>query len=96
MSNVLSLAEAKEQRTPHMTGMARCVACGHEWQAVAPVGTHEFECPSCNATKGYMAHSVVRGETRVVCDCGCDVFRIHPDHGPYCVNCATVAVGWFD
>jgi hypothetical protein len=92
---VISLAQAKRERTPHMTGGARCQACGHEWIAVAPVGTHELDCPDCHATKGYMLASVMRGEQSWQCNCGCDVFRISPDVGPYCVNCAEPAQGWY-
>lgn len=95
MAQVLSLAAAREERTPHMTGEARCAACGHEWVAVAPVGTHELDCPSCGCTKGHMKRPVMRGDERFVCDCGCDVFRISRAHGPYCVNCAVPATGWF-
>jgi phage FluMu protein Com len=92
---VILFAEAKQAAHPHMTGAARCQACGKEWEAVAPVGTHELECPSCKATKGYMVNAVLRGNERFVCNCGCDVFRISPIHGPYCVNCAVPAEGWF-
>ncbi len=42
-----------------------------------------------------MLHSVLRGSERFECNCGCDVFRIHRELGPYCVNCATPAQGWF-
>lgn len=95
MGDVVSFEGAKLERTPHMSGSARCAACGHEWAAVAPVGVHELECPACASTKGHMLHSAMRGEERFVCNCGCDVFRIHRDHGPYCVNCAEPAQGWF-
>lgn len=95
MAEVLSLAAERQAREPHMSGAAKCAACGHEWVAVAPVGVHELECPACSCTKGYMRHAVMRGNERFVCNCGCDVFRISRDLGPYCVNCATVAQGWF-
>lgn len=95
MAEVLSLQKAREERQPHMTGAAKCQVCAHTWQAVAPVGVHELECPSCGSTKGYMVNSVMRGDERFVCNCGCDVFRISRQHGPYCVNCATPAEGWF-
>lgn len=78
-----------------MTGAARCQQCAYEWQAVAPVGTHELECPQCRASKGYMLGSVVRGNEAWHCNCGCDVFRIHADTGPYCINCAQPQTGWF-
>ena len=95
MGAVLSLAAAREEREPHLTGAARCVACRHEWVAVAPVGTHTLECPACASTKGYFVNEVMRGNDRFVCHCECDVFRISPAVGPYCVNCAAPAEGWF-
>lgn len=94
-AQVLSLAAAREEREPHMTGAAKCAACGHDWQAVAPVGVYELECSACHSMKGHMLHSVLRGTERFECNCGCDVFRIHRDVGPYCVNCAAPAQGWF-
>ena len=95
MGTVLSLAEARQEREPHMSGAAHCVACHHEWMAVAPLGTHELECPACGGSKAYFAHPVMRGDEKFVCNCGCDVFRIGRLIGPYCVNCATAASGWF-
>lgn len=63
MSNVVELHPKND---PHMQGEARCLACGHEWQAVAPVGTkvHNIDdsvtmtCPACDASKGVMKHFV--------------------------------------
>lgn len=95
MGAVLSLSDARQEREPHLSGLARCVACRHEWVAVAPVGAHELECPECTATKCYFMNSTMRGEQVWVCNCGCDVFRISPTVGPYCVHCATVSEGWF-
>mgnify|MGYP006321819925 FL=1 len=92
---VISLAEARAEREPHTSGKAKCQSCAHEWVAVAPVGTYELECPECAATKGYYLGAMLRGEETFVCNCGCDVFRISPVHGPYCVNCATPVSGWF-
>lgn len=37
---------------PHWTGRVTCSACGHEWQAVAPVGTDVCECPKCGSMAG--------------------------------------------
>ena len=95
MTAVLSLAQERQKRQPHCTGAARCMGCQREWTAVAPVGTHELECPGCMATKGYFLNAVMRGAQTFVCNCGCDVFRISPEVGPYCVNCAEPAQGWF-
>lgn len=92
---IISLAEAKAAREPHLSGPAMCLCCRHKWRAVAPVGTTEFECPSCGTHKGVFETTVVVGKMVFECNCGCDLFRISPD-GPYCVNCATPAVGWFE
>lgn len=92
---VVSLSEARKRRDPHMTGAAACMVCHHSWVGVAPVGTIELECPECHATKGYFINSVLRGDERWQCDCGCFVFHIARTIGPYCVNCGTEAVGWF-
>lgn len=84
-----------EERSPHLSGAAACMACHHSWVAVAPVGTYELECPECHAIKGYYINPVVYGEDIWQCNCGCCVFHIHPKIGPYCVNCAAEAKGWF-
>jgi hypothetical protein len=63
---------------------------------VVPVGVIEaLECPKCSAEKGFLVHTIMRGEQFFECDCGSSVFRISPIHGPYCLNCAVPAKGWF-
>ncbi len=93
--SVVSLAQARVDRTPHMSGAAACMVCHHSLVAVAPVGTHELECPECHAIKGYYVAPVVAGEDRFQCDCACSVFHIGRGIGPYCVHCGTEATGWF-
>lgn len=95
MSAVVSLAAAREERTPHLEGRAECAGCRHEWHAVAPVGTFVLSCPSCRTDKGFFANAVLRGEQAWVCNCGSQLFRIAPTVGPYCVNCGDAALGWF-
>lgn len=95
MGEIVSMQKEREEREPHLSGAAACLVCHHSWVAVAPVGTYELECPECRSTKGYFVNAVVRGDELFVCNCGCDVFRIHRAHGPYCVNCALPAQGWF-
>lgn len=48
MSNVIDI----NANLPHWTGAVTCAACGHGWQAVAPVGTDVCECPRCGAMAG--------------------------------------------
>jgi hypothetical protein len=93
--SVVSLAQARKEREPHMSGAAACMVCHHSWAGVAPIGTHDLECPECHSTKGYFVAPVLRAGDRWECHCGCSVFHIARDVGPYCVNCATPAKGWF-
>jgi hypothetical protein len=77
---------------PHLSGKARCTACGHEWVHVAPVGTVWLECPECRTERGlYLAPLTdIDGTSHVFrCPCGCDAFSIHLFDGTVVVNCVT-------
>jgi len=37
---VVSLADARKARDPHIAGKAFCLACNHNWDAVWPMGDH--------------------------------------------------------
>ena len=86
MKNVVSLDDKRAGRMPHLSGEARCMLCGKEWVAVAPVGTPWLECPECHSEKGYMKFQVQRTGSEWICNCGNDLFRVTPD-GYYCPNC---------
>jgi len=36
----------------HLEGIAACVVCGQEWEAVAVAGTVNLECPGCGCWRG--------------------------------------------
>lgn len=79
--NVVSLAERRAADTPHLAGQARCLACRHDWIAVAPVGVVWLECPSCGGHRGFFGGPCepAEGEERWECGtCGCQVFYIGP------------------
>lgn len=95
MADVVSLAEARAERTPHLEGRARCISCKHEWHAVAPVGTDVLERPECSLPKGRFMHEVRRGGKVWTCNCGCELFSIAPQIGPYCINCGDEQKGWY-
>lgn len=85
-----------EHTVPHLRGPARCLACAHQWEAVAPEGTiMGLECPTCRLFRG-----VFEGLTepehgrRWVCHCGCDVFYILPTDGCQCLMCGVIAQGF--
>lgn len=83
-----------EIEVPHIVGRARCMDCGEEWEAVAPVGTCYLECPKCSTVRGVMRAPIGGGvgEGEWTCNCGCDVFKIlaHKDgrfKGVLCLRC---------
>lgn len=87
---VVSLADEREKRSPHMQGKARCLACKQEWRAVAPVGTIWLACPSCTLERGrFITYCEMEGVEHWTCNCGCDVFYVTRTNS-YCPNCGTV------
>ena len=83
---VIDLKQAKQEREPHVSGKARCLACKHEWVAVAPVGVIWMECPACTLERGRFVAQVERDGLHWHCNCGNDLFHATPD-GFYCPNC---------
>lgn len=71
---------------PSLEGEAICVDCGHEWEAVVPVGTAHLDCPSCLTDSGRLRHPVLRPGEHWQCFCGCDLFRVNPTM-IYCAGC---------
>lgn len=85
MGEVVSL----EERKPHMTGKAICIACHHEWVATTPVGIIWFECPSCHTEKGTYINYCrppERIEKTWTCNCGNQLFHATKE-GLFCPNC---------
>ena len=80
---------------PHLAGKAVCLHCGHEWAAVAPIGTTELmECPKCRLFKGIYKYGCVRKELpHWECDCGNQFFAV-TEHGYYCPLCGEWAKGF--
>jgi len=75
MAKVIDITERLLENTEHLSGDALCIECGHKWTAVVPVGTEEFECPSCHTHKGVMDYGVLP-EVYWECACGCSMFVI--------------------
>lgn len=76
----------KRPEDPHMTGEARCMKCGREWVAAAPIGTEWLECPGCGTMHGTFKQPIERDGAHWVCKCGNELFRVTPD-GYYCPAC---------
>jgi len=83
---VIDLAQAKADKQPHLSGAAVCLACRHEWVAVAPVGTVWMDCPACGLERGRYRGPVGLGGLHWHCKCGNDLFHATQD-GMYCPNC---------
>ena len=94
MGALLDFKRPEPAPDPMMRGTALCIACKHEWQATAPVGTSQLECPSCTAHRGVFKHPCEpSGGTRFVCDCSSDLFFILRD-GMQCRECGVMAEGF--
>ncbi len=85
---VIDLNQTKQERERSLSGAARCLACQHEWVAVAPVGSIWLECPSCTLIRGRFVAQVELDGDHWHCNCGNDLFNATPE-GVYCPNCGT-------
>ncbi len=92
MDNVVDLSKKREEQNPHVTGTCICLGCKHEWVAVSPAGTTEFECPSCTLLKGVHKY-LCEPEDGIVwqCKCGNDLFVITTKGNAMCPNCGNFA-----
>lgn len=68
MSNILPFPTEKTGN--YLKGIARCSSCGHEWQAVSPVGMVNLECPSCYVMTGSYLGELLPPEGVRVLHCG--------------------------
>lgn len=58
-AEVISLFGTREETT--VEGSAKCVQCGHQWQAIVPAGTFWFECPECGLHRGAFIYPIGGG-----------------------------------
>ena len=89
-AEVISLAEVRKSKEPHLAGEAVCGAGLHTWEAVAPIGvTIELECPACHTLRGAMKMPVYPPEGTQVyeCKCGCSLFWLRGDGLQQCYQC---------
>ncbi len=78
--------EPETQET--LSGTGYCIECKHQWAAVAPVGVHLFECPSCGTEKGTWFGIVEPPGNRWECNCGGQLFFV-TETGYDCAKCGT-------
>lgn len=89
MADVVDLAAARAERSPHLSGEAQCLECQHRWVAVAPIGTVQLECPACRSARGIWRYPVglEPPQVRFICNqCDNDIFQVQPD-AYFCIRC---------
>lgn len=86
--SVHDLEQKRKEKTPHISGLACCSACRHEWADAAPVGTVFLLCPACGTQKGRFIHPALLepGAERLECSCGCQLFSLTRTE-TICINC---------
>ena len=86
----MSVVQFKPRETPNMQGSAYCMGCKHTWQAVAPVGTTDLQCPECQSMKGRFVNGCAPEDHIEVreCNCGNQLFWLTRE-GHMCANCGT-------
>ncbi len=77
--------EEEVEKEITIVGEAFCSGCGKEWEATAPGGVVELECPQCHTMKGLFKSPCIP-EVWWTCRCGCYVFVLSPN-GIICYNC---------
>lgn len=86
----MSLAAAREERTPHWQGECVCLSCRHVWEGVGPMGKISgLECPSCSLPQGHTRwpFGAPVGAAFLVCDCGCEALTAYKNKGRFNVKC---------
>lgn len=86
---VISLAAAREERSPHWSGTCKCIGCQHEWVGVAPMGTFFVGCPSCGLPKGHPKHpfGAQDGDSVFICNCGSEALTAYRHNGKFTLRC---------
>lgn len=90
MGDVVDFSKEKQEREPHAEGLAKCMQCGHEWHAVAPVGQLDLDCPSCGTYHGvFKGQFVPEGQLVYFCECRNDLFNQLENGFLFCPHCGT-------
>ena len=88
MNNVVPLKrpEAEVKQTQGV-GAAFCMQCNHTWEATAPTGVVDLECPECKTMKGHFKFPFAPPSTHLwTCNCSNQLFNATPE-GIFCPNC---------
>ncbi|HNR50677.1 MAG TPA: hypothetical protein PKI80_03765 [Deltaproteobacteria bacterium] len=97
---VISLQAKREEKNTKekgrtITGKARCLSCGHEWEHTAPEGENGHydlwhKCPSCGLQLGRFVYDVCENEPVWTCGgCGNELFKVTQKH-IFCPVCGKI------
>ena len=85
-NNIISLIE----KLPHTSGVAICMECKYEWEALTPNSfeyTDFLECPECGLHKGRFKYPLEYSDyEHWQCSCENTIFHITQEFF-YCPNC---------
>lgn len=87
---VISLARAREERSPHWEGECVCLSCNHKWRGVGPIGVIDgLECPSCHLPQGHTRwpFGAPEGAAILTCNCGSEALTAYKHKGKFWVKC---------
>ena len=76
-----------------VSGEAVCLACKHEYMAVAPTPVTEMECPNCGLFRSQYKYPIAPNEKEYMRKCDCDsvlFYLLEKDSTLLCQNCGEV------
>jgi len=90
-NNVVSFADKKLEKEPHIAGEAICGGCKHTWVAIAPEVVQHLECPACGTHRGLWKYNFAPEWATLECpECEGHVFMVSIT-GVFCIGCGTSA-----
>lgn len=98
MGSVVEFKKPVARNEMWAQGSAVCIGCRHEWEAVAPVGTHQLECPKCHTMKGIFRHPFgsAPGDSVFQCNCGCEAMTAYFHKGKFWFQCMSCGIDHTD
>jgi len=92
-NKIIDLQKAKDERTPHLSGKARCLTCHYDFVAVMPVGCQTVTCSKCGHDAHMLGEVVTNGDQWRCTSCRWFLFRVDR-HSIYCPKCGQYQRGF--
>lgn len=77
------------EKMPHLSGIAKCLACKHEFNGVCRVGDLGMDCPKCGTHRGVFVYQPQGSDAIFECNCGCHQFALERALTLRCLHCGT-------